>query len=182
MKKVSRIWIASLSSVIAFGSIGIGTSVFADAINKKEYNTSSFRTEVPSIVEKVSPNINELKELGVTVSEIKKLLLTKSSGVYLIDGVAYDRNGKLIEQSDPNTITTQGKFTAVIKLLKAGWDKLPSGVQDAIGGTAGFAALLNTIDHFTGSVEDAIYQGCLALGMSETVAWWVTKTLTWVSL
>ena len=183
MKKVSRILIASLSSVVAFGSIGVSTSVFADAINKKEYNNNSaIKTETVSKVDSISPDINELKELGVTDSEIEKLLSTKSSGIYLIDGVAYDRNGNLIGQSDPNAITTQGKFSAAIKLLKAGWDKLPKGVQDAIGGTTGFAALLNFIDHFTGTIEDAIYEGCLTLGMSETVAWWVTKTLTFLVL
>ncbi|MDT2257254.1 hypothetical protein P7H25_19215 [Paenibacillus larvae] len=43
---------------------------------------------------------------------------------------------------------------------------------------AGFAKLLDFIDHYTGAVEDAVYEGLIALGVNKTVAWWIMKILT----
>ncbi|TKH46448.1 hypothetical protein C1I60_02360 [Paenibacillus terrae] len=178
-KKASQLLVAFMASVVAFAPIGASATVFAENTPQNEKTISVDRKGYTPIVDRIEniPSISELKELGLSDDEIQRLLSIKSSGIYLIDGAAYDRNGNSLEKNGSGAISTQGKLSWAVKLLRAAWDKLPTGVQNAIGGTAGFATLLSIIDTYTGAVEDAVLEGCKALGMSDTVAWWVTKTL-----
>lgn len=135
--------------------------------------TTSNEITIESKFENIqAPSINELEKLNLSDAEIQALLSIESTGIYLVDGVAYDKDGNKL------VVKERGKLSWATKILRAGWDKLPKGTKDAIGGIAGFEALLNFIDHYTGAIEDAVYEGCLMLGMGETAAWWVTKTLT----
>ncbi|MCY9509915.1 hypothetical protein M5W68_01235 [Paenibacillus larvae] len=76
----------------------------------------------------------------------------------------------------------RGKLSWAVKALKKAWDMIPSKVKVAVGGVAGFAKLLDFIDHYTGAVEDAVYEGLIALGVNKTVAWWIMKILTSIAL
>ncbi|WP_068503267.1 hypothetical protein [Paenibacillus kribbensis] len=178
-KKASQLLIAILASVVTLVPIGSSATVFAETTPKNEEALSVDRNGYTPYVDRIEniPSIDELKELGLSDDEIQRLLSIKPSGIYLINGAAYDRNGNSLEKNNSGAISTQGKLSWAVKLLRAAWDKLPKGVQNAIGGTAGFSTLLSIIDTYTGAVEDAVLEGCKALGMSDTVAWWVTKTL-----
>ncbi|MDI0267247.1 hypothetical protein QIW52_14780 [Clostridioides difficile] len=81
---------------------------------------------------------------------------------------------KLEAQSTP---TTRGKLSWAVKILKIAWKKIPKPVKAAIGGYEAFGHILSVLNTFTGTVEDGLYKGCKSLGMSNDVAWWVTKAL-----
>ena len=60
-------------------------------------------------------------------------------------------------------------------------NKLPGWAQGALGIT-GFAKLLDFVDHFTETVEEAVDEGCKMLGMNDTIASTVTKVLLFLAL
>ena len=128
-----------------------------------------------------TPTIEELKQLGLSENEIKELFEIKSTGIILYHGEAYDSNGNLITDGENGEYRTLGKLSWAVKAIKAAWDKLPKKVKVLLG-IEGFAKLLDFIDHFTGAVEDAVYQGLLYLGFNKTVAWWITKIITAIAL
>lgn len=121
-------------------------------------------------------NVDELKSMGLTQEEIDFVLSeTSESGIYLINGVAYDENGNML------LLKERGKLSWAVKAIKASWNKLPEWVQGALGVT-GFQKLLDFIDHFTGTIEDAVYEGCKTLGMSSSVAKAVSKVILFIAL
>ena len=106
-------------------------------------------------------------------SEIHKETSSISSndkGYYLIEGELY-YNGEKIQNLE------RGKISVLSKLIRRGWNKVPSNVKRYIGGWIGVGRILDTIDHFTGGVEAAVYQGCRNVGFSPNVSWWITKGL-----
>lgn len=120
--------------------------------------------------------IDELKSMGLTQNEIDLVLNElPSSGIYLIDGIAYNEQGEILE------VNEKGKLSWATKILRSAWDSLPGWVQGALGVT-GFEKLLDFIDHFTGTIEDAVYEGCRTLGMNHTTANAVTKILLFIVL
>lgn len=127
-----------------------------------------------------TPTKEELKQLGLSDIEIKQLFEMKSTGITLYYGEAYNSNGDLI--TDGQHRVKRGKLSWAVKALKKAWDMIPSKVKVAVGGAAGFAKLLDFIDHYTGAVEDAVYEGLIALGVNKTVAWWIMKILTSIAL
>lgn len=175
-KKVCKVLIPVMASTIVLAPIAPSIQAFAASPT----TTVNSVTTVDSTFENtLTPSTEELKNLGLSNAEIKKLLSVKSSEIYLNNGIAYDKNGKelIFKEGKQSEVTIEGKLSWAVKALKAAWVKLPTNIQVAIGGTTGFATLLNFIDNFTGAIEDAVYAGCKTLGMSDTVAWWVTKTL-----
>lgn len=42
--------------------------------------------------------------------------------------------------------------------------------------------ILSTLEHFTGWIEDGIYQACKRAGMPDWMAWTVAKALTLIAL
>lgn len=99
----------------------------------------------------------------------------KSSGIYLINGVPYDKFGNPLDSN--NGIQMKGKLSWAAKALKKAWNKIPLKYKKMMGGYAGFAKVLDYIDHFTGAVEDACYRGCKSIGLPDWAAWAVTKIL-----
>lgn len=166
-KSAQKLVIPVLASTLFFTSIS--STVQASQGNVSNANEIILNNNFENIP---TPSIDELKKLNLSDNEIQELLSIDSNGIYLIDGVAYDKDGHQL------VLTERGKLSWATKILRAGWNKLPKKVQNAIGGIVGFEALLNFIDHYTGAIEDAVYDGCKYLGMSDSVAWWVTKTLT----
>jgi len=126
-----------------------------------------------------TPTKEELKQLGLSDIEIKQLFEMKSTGITLYYGEAYNSNGDLI--TDGEHRVKRGKLSWAVKAIKKAWDKLPTKVKVLLG-IEGFAKLLDFIDHFTGAVEDAIYEGLIALGFNKTVAWWIMKIITSIAL
>lgn len=89
------------------------------------------------------------------------------------NGIAFDKDGNILSEDSMQ----RGKLSWAVKALRAAWNKIPANIKAAMGGLAVFETILNVIDNFTGAVEDGVYAGCKAVGMSDSVAWWVTKAL-----
>ncbi|OAB30219.1 hypothetical protein PMSD_20765 [Paenibacillus macquariensis subsp. defensor] len=99
------------------------------------------------------------------------MLSVESTGIYLTNGVAFDKDGNQL------MIRERGKLTWAVKAIRAAWDKVTTAVKTAIGGTAGLETILGVVDNFTGAVEDAMLAGCKVLGMNDTVAYWEKNSL-----
>lgn len=107
-----------------------------------------------------------LKELGFTDAEIQKMNNAVPSDLYVKDGKIIDGNGM-----------ERGKWSAAVKVIKAGLKKLPKAVQDFLN-DFGLGDFLGFIDSATGALSDVIYDACKHVGMSDTVANIVTTAIT----
>lgn len=169
-KTIFKVGSAALALSIGFTALAPTTSAFAAV---KDNNISA----ITNIGYNLNFDRNELYELGVSDLEINNLInTTGTTGIMLKNGVAYDANGNIIEDKE------RGKLSWAVKAIRAAWDKLPDNVKIAIGGYVGFEQLLSFIDHFTGAVEDAIYEGLIYIGCSPSVAWWAMKIITLIAL
>lgn len=170
-KTLLKFGTVTLAVTMGFATLAPSYSVFASE-KENTVNTTN-NTNMVSFINDFNLDKNELYDLGVSDSEINALINTSSvSGITLKNGVAYDSNGNIILSKE------RGKLSWAVKAIRAVWDKIPTKVKVAIGGTAGFEKLLGYIDHFTGSVEDAVYNGLIYIGCSKTVAWWAMKIIT----
>lgn len=66
---------------------------------------------------------------------------------------------------------------SVAKKIVKIWDKLPYKVKVKIGAFGGLNYFLKILDGLTGAVDNMIYTVCKKMGMSNNVAWWVTKAI-----
>lgn len=107
-----------------------------------------------------------LKQLGFSDSEIEKMNNAQPSDLYVKDGMIIDENGK-----------ERGKWSAAVKIIKAGLKKLPKAVQKYLD-DFGLGDFLGFIDTATGALSDVIYDACKYVGMSDTVANIVTTAIT----
>lgn len=157
-----------LTSLTIFGMSTISPVISA--------NTTYTMNNVSSINDTYSMLPDNLHKLG-SDSEIIKYALTKpSTGITLIDGIAYDKHGNLLASEHDQL--TRGKLSWATKALRAAYSKMPKSIKGFIARYTSFEGLLTFIDHFTGTVENAIYQACKRVGMPDWMAWTVTKTLT----
>ena len=76
----------------------------------------------------------------------------------------------------------RGKWSVAVKTIRKGYNKLPSNVKRWINQYIGLSSILGTLDHFTGWIEDGIYQACKSAGMPDWMAWTVAKALTLIAL
>lgn len=141
--------------------------------NAKDSSSQNIEQKNVSNYSKVNPDIKELDQYGVTVEEIAELKKLEDSGIVLTNGIAVDKDGNVLTIDSMQ----RGKLSWAVKALRAVWNKIPANIKAAMGGLAGFETILNVVDNFTGAVEDAVYAGCKKVGMSDSVAWWVTKGL-----
>lgn len=105
--------------------------------------------------------------------------------IFLIDGKIY----KLPSNSSTPTSEEisamkqeRGKWSSAIKAIKAGYSRVPEPVKKYIARFIGLDAILGTLDHWTGWIEDGIYQACKSVGMPDWMAWTVAKALTMIAL
>lgn len=165
-KTIFKLSSTALALSIGFIALAPTSAVFA-AEKDVNRSTISYSNFIPNNFDR-----NELHNLGISDLEIDKLINASATGITLKNGVAYDANGNILE------VRERGKLSVAVKAIKGVWDKLPTKVKVAIGGATGFEKLLGYIDHFTGSVEDAVYNGLLYIGCSPSVAWWAMKIIT----
>ena len=76
----------------------------------------------------------------------------------------------------------RGKWSFSVTAIRKGYSKLPSNVKRWINQYIGLNAILSTLEHFTGWIEDGIYQACKRAGMPDWMAWTVAKALTLIAL
>ncbi|KXY10988.1 hypothetical protein AT267_00895 [Bacillus cereus] len=157
------------SVALAMGATFILPSISASAAEKAETQVTLGQQQPKAGFQSYTPTRAELQGLGLSDTEITQLLNTPSSGIMLYQG-------KVIKNGQHGQV--QGKLGWAVKALKAAYNKVPASVKKSIGGVAAFEKLLGYIDHYTGAVEDAIYDGLIYIGVNKTAAWWITKTLT----
>ncbi|EOL45950.1 hypothetical protein [Enterococcus caccae] len=158
-------------NIILFCALGLLASavsptaiVFADSItNSEQRNDEQFDPDFQI-------NGSILEENGFTSKEIEAFNNYESPGIYLENGKAFI-NG--VEQLDMQ----RGKFTWAVKAIRKVWNKLPAGVRNTISGYVGINGFLNLIEHYTGTLENAIFNACKKVGMPTGVANFVTKTI-----
>ena len=76
----------------------------------------------------------------------------------------------------------RGKWSFSVTAIRKGYSKLPSNVKRWINQYIGLNSILSTLEHFTGWIEDGIYQACKRAGMPDWMAWTVAKALTLIAL
>lgn len=117
------------------------------------------------------PSSEELAELGLTDQQI--------------DGISnFTYSGIMVDTSttNPGEFTTMGKFSAAVKLIRAGWKKLPLKVRTYIGGFVGIDTFLSYVETMTGTIENALYKTCIHFGMSSGWATAISKTIVFIIL
>jgi hypothetical protein len=143
-----------------------------------------FTAVAPSVVGVVSAD--QIKQETIKQKDVKiptptgnEVLASdlKLSQIILIKGVAYDLQGNIVVENYGES-RQKGKLSWAVKAIRAAYGKLPANVKGYIAKYAGLEAILGYIDHFTGAVEDAIYQACKYVGMPDWMAWAVSKALT----
>lgn len=143
----------------------VGATLFTTLLPSVSFaDSNSYQSEIESYIldEQKLKDIDEISAyFGFTEQE-------KADYINAIKEV------KLEAESTP---TTRGKLSWAVKILKVAWTKIPTKVKVAIGGYAAYGKILSVLNTFTGTVEDGLYKGCKSLGMSNDVAWWVTKAL-----
>lgn len=76
----------------------------------------------------------------------------------------------------------RGKWGAAIKAIRKGYNKVPANIRGYINKYLGLNAILGTLDHWTGWIEDGIYTACKKAGMPDWMARAVAKSLTMIAL
>lgn len=175
---MKKIIINSLVATLLFSFVAPSVGVLASETETE--NTYSITNKSSNNITPMSKKNTSLKtatELGITSDQINNILNGESPYITLKDGIAYDKNNNIIPDYHQGGVQTYGKLSWAVKALRKAWSSLPLKAQVAIGGTTGFSTLLDVVETFTGKVEDAVYAGCKTLGMSDNVAWWITKLL-----
>ena len=120
----------------------------------------------------------------------KRSTATNSEGKHI-----YVDNGRILE-FDKDTVLPlvperhwiqaakmdRGKWSFSVTAIRKGYSKLPSNVKRWINQYIGLNSILSTLEHFTGWIEDGIYQACKRAGMPDWMAWTVAKALTLIAL
>ncbi|HEM4136641.1 TPA: hypothetical protein U1W51_000182 [Streptococcus suis] len=104
--------------------------------------------------------------------------------LYVVDGKIYElpENSKTPSANEIQSLKqSRGKWTAAIKAIRKGYSKLPANVKSYINRYIGLNALLSTVEHFTGWLEDGIYQACRKAGMPNWMARLVAKSVTFLA-
>ncbi|CAN2923755.1 MULTISPECIES: hypothetical protein [Streptococcus] len=122
---------------------------------------------------------------AVTVIDSQHKVSKDGVRLFLIDGKIFELP---VDSPDPTPEQIiamkqqRGKWSAAVKAIRKGYSKVPPKVKGYINKFIGLEAILGTIDHFTGWIEDGIYQACKNAGMPDWMAWTVAKALTLIAL
>ena len=116
---------------------------------------------------------DELKAYGLSDSEIEGFNNFVLSEINVQNGNISGNNiGDLNDG-----VQTRGKFSSAVKLIRKAYRKLPKKVKKLIAQYTKLETLLNLIEHYTGALEDGIYNACRTVGMPKNVANFVAKTI-----
>lgn len=179
MKNSLRISSITLLSVLVLGMIVPGTTAFASEYNsgnqtslwdiENETNPSYDKNNKQSSNPLNNDEINFLKSLGLTDSDINEVNSQGPSDVDLING--YVVNGNSDRQ-------VRGKWSAAAKILLKNYNKLPGWIKAVVGyGAAN--SLAKTLETFSGTLEDGLTVGLEALGFSGGVARKFAQGIAW---
>ena len=103
----------------------------------------------------------------------------------MVDGriLEFDASQSVVSEKEIQSAKMQrGKWSIAVKAIRKAYFKVPPKIRGYINRYVGLNAILGTLDHFTGWIEDGIYQACKRAGMPDWMAWSVAKALTLVAL
>lgn len=159
--------------LISTSLIMVGGSLVTPIISVKA-SESNISMEENLLESSFDPNFNsskdELIELGLSFEEAEEFNDYQMSNINVIDGIAYIDGHEIISME-------RGKLTWAVKAIRKVYNKLPTKVKSVIATYTGSNGFLNLVEHYTGSLENAIYNACKKVGMSNTNANLVTKTI-----
>lgn len=171
----NKIVIGTLLSIIGVSSLAMPISAagYSKDVNKSnsmiEYDTNTLISEYDSFYNKDG-----------------KLRISKNGyRLFVIDGKLYNWPSNLSDPTPEQIIAMKqekGKFSFAVKAIRKGYSKLPPKIKGYIAKYLGLDAILGTLDHWTGAIEDGIYRGCKSVGMPDWMAWTVAKALTMIAL
>lgn len=194
---------ASRSIAIALVGITVVTPIFNSVSAMENLSNNSQELNTDDLENLTDIELEELFHYELTEEDlilIEKLENENTKEIELkldnlsteekLDGLGLTENEKnqfiadigLIKEEVASTPGKErGKIQVAVKILRKSYSKLPKPVK-ALLSIAGFSRLLSIVNTFTGSVESALYRGCKALGMNNSDAWLVTKTLVAIVL
>lgn len=175
---MNKIKLLSLSA-IALTVFGTATPTLVATVNADSISQSKVFDEnlESSFTTNWSEELSTFKsETGLSDEELKAIENVDTDKLYI-------KNGKLYVDGVEQKNAERGKFSAAIKLIRQGYNKLPNRVKEYIAGAIGLDRLLSLIDTYTGKVTDAI---CWALEYGGNMPHWMAdfcaKTITAVLL
>lgn len=125
------------------------------------------------------------KEQNSIVNQENIRVIKDGVRIFLIDGDMYEWPADAPDPT-PQEIKAlkqeRGKIGAAVKAIRIGYSKIPKWIRNLIAKYAGLEAILSQLDHWTGAIEDGIYNACRSVGMPEWLAWLVAKALTGIAL
>lgn len=174
MKNKNKRYLAmGLVFTITATTLGNSVPVFANNYTNSMINTTS-PLEEKKILDSFDASFiidnTTLKEYGLSEAEILKF------NNYILSDI-YIKNGILSSYDVEDPILTRGKFTTAVKAIRKAYNKLPKKVKQIIAKYTKLSVLLNLIEHYTGTLENAIYNACRQVGMPKNIANFVTKTI-----
>lgn len=107
------------------------------------------------------------------------------SRLYVYEGRIYELSEDSPEPTPAQmeVIKTQrGRWSAAAKAIVKVYDKLPTKVKNYINKYIGLRTIAEFIDHYTGWIEDGIYEICKLYGMPDWMARLVAQTITFLVL
>jgi len=125
----------------------------------------------------IQPTRDELRELGVTDEEIDTYLRLEASGIFLHDGVVYNRTGSVMEDKAETSVFN---FWYYFPKLMEKYNNLPDWVKMILTWKT-FLWMLSKLEHWTGALDSGLYNACMyVIGWSygaNNTCWLVTKIL-----
>lgn len=178
-----------------------GVAIFTPVLNsvsamERTNDTVSIESEYMAIdSENMDTTINEATEtMNNKAKIIQTVIQDDVDGISSCFGLTAEEKTKLIqdvidkemESENTHNRVKRGKLTMSVKVINKAWRKLPFNVRKTItqhtgvSGAAGLKAILSTVDHFTGVVEDDLKKSCKNMGMNNHYAYWTAKAITFV--
>jgi len=165
-----------VNTIILTTVLALFATMGASIAEASEVRAAQPQTEAayPSF-DSYTPSREALSELGLSEEEIDFYLNLEDSGITVVDGVAYDEDGNMLDVQ--TGISTFGRLSWAANALRNAYNWVPSSVKRAIGGWVGFRRVIDFIDHWTGAIDSGVFWGCMHVINQDTACWWVTKIL-----
>ena len=136
---------------------------------------------LPSAI--VFATTSSVSDKATQLSKRSKAINSEGKHIYVDNGRILEFDKDTISQEDIQAAKMdRGKWSIAVKAIRKGYNRVPSNVKRWINQYIGLNAILGTLDHFTGWIEDGIYQACKSAGMPDWMAWTVAKALTLIAL
>lgn len=126
---------------------------------------------------------SSVSDKATQLSKRSKAINSEGKHIYVDNGRILEFDKDTVSQEDIQAAKMdRGKWSTAVKAIRKGYNRVPSNVKRWINQYIGLNSILSTLEHFTGWIEDGIYQACKRAGMPDWMAWTVAKALTLIAL